>query len=61
VIVYCERARRFFVVQWEAICLRKGWYGFNTGAPWGLLELKMGLILWLLDVEGGAWWLRGWS
>lgn len=29
-IDYCERARRVFVVQWEAICLRRGWYGFNT-------------------------------
>jgi len=30
VIDYCERARCIFVVLWEAICLRKGWYGFNT-------------------------------
>jgi len=30
VIDYCERARCVFVVQWEAIYLRKGWYGFNT-------------------------------
>jgi len=30
VIDYCERARCIFVVLWEVICLRKGWYGFNT-------------------------------
>jgi hypothetical protein len=32
----------------------------DSTLPWGLLVLKMGLIFWLLDVEGSAWWLRGW-